>query len=31
MTTIRPATAADRPRLADSLASAFSEDPREPR
>jgi GNAT superfamily N-acetyltransferase len=27
MTTIRPATAADRAKLADSLASAFSEDP----
>jgi GNAT superfamily N-acetyltransferase len=27
MTTIRPATAADRATLADSLASAFSEDP----
>jgi GNAT superfamily N-acetyltransferase len=27
MTTIRPATAADRARLADTLASAFSEDP----
>ena len=27
MTTIRPATAADRPTLADSLASAFSDDP----
>jgi GNAT superfamily N-acetyltransferase len=27
MTTIRPATAADRAKLADSLASAFSDDP----